>query len=225
MDVNLKADKRKVTGRKVKKLRSEGLVPANVYGNGVDSVSIQIVDTDFAKTYKVAGETSIVNLELDKEKRPVLIHNVQKHPVTGEVVHVDLLQVNLKKKVTTSVPVEIEGESPVEKSGAGTVVILLQELEIEALPMDIPEKFAIDATTLIEVDQTVKVGELKYDKSKVEVKVDAEEIVVKVEPPQKEEVIVAPVAETTEGEGEMPAEENKEETTESPEGEKPSEAQ
>lgn len=208
MDAILNATTRKVTGRKVKTLRKEGLVPGNVYGKAVASEAVQVKEKDFRDVYKEVGETGIVSLKIGKATKPVLIHNVQIHGVTGEPLHIDFLQVNLKEKVTTTVPVEVVGESPAQKSGLGTVVILLSEIEVESLPTDIPERFVIDATKLAEVDQVVKVSDLDYDRKKVEVQAELDEIVVKVEPPQKEEVIVqapAPEAEVgpaEEGEGE-----------------------
>lgn len=219
MDTILNAQARKITGRKVKTLRKDGLVPGNIYGKNVTSEAVQVKEKEFKGIYKEVGETGIVNLKVGKATKPVLIHNVQIHAVTGEPLHVDFMQVNLKEKVTTAVPVEVVGESPVQKSGLGTVVLLLDELEVESLPTDIPEKFVIDATKLTEVDQTIKVSDLDFDKKKVEVKAEADEIVVKVEPPQKEEVVVAPTPAPTEGaeaakEGEAPAE-----------GEKPAEGE
>lgn len=211
MDTILNAQARKITGRKVKTLRKEGLVPGNIYGKNITSEAVQVKEKEFKDVYKEVGETGIINLKVGKATKPVLIHNVQIHAVTGEPLHVDFMQVNLKEKVTTAVPVEVVGESPVQKSGLGTVVLLLDELEVESLPTDIPEKFVVDATKLTEVDQTIKVSDLDFDKKKVEVKAELDEIVVKVEPPQKEEVVVAPTPAPTEGaeavkEGETPAE-------------------
>lgn len=219
MDTILNAQARKITGRKVKTLRKEGLVPGNIYGKNITSEAVQVKEKEFKDVYKEVGETGIINLKVGKATKPVLIHNVQIHAVTGEPLHVDFMQVNLKEKVTTAVPVEVVGESPVQKSGLGTVVLLLDELEVESLPTDIPEKFVVDATKLTEVDQTIKVSDLDFDKKKVEVKAELDEIVVKVEPPQKEEVVVAPTPAPTEGaeavkEGETPAE-----------GEKPAEGE
>jgi len=208
--IALKVEKRKLTGRKVKRLRLEGLIPANVYGKKVKSEALQIPIKEFEKVFEKAGETTIVELTEGKLIRPVLIHDVQIHAVTNEPIHVDFMQVDLKEKVTATVPVEVEGESPAEKSGIGTLVQQLSEIEVEALPADLPEKFTVDATKLEEVDQAILVKDLNYDKSKVEVKSDLEAIVAKVEPPQKEEVIAPPVETIVEGEvpaeGETPAE-------------------
>jgi large subunit ribosomal protein L25 len=198
----LKAEERKITGRKVKKLRAQGILPANVYGKKSDSVSVQVPLADFQKIYKEVGETGLFTLQVGKAEKPVLIHNLQLNAKTEELLHVDFLQVDLKEKVEAEVPVELIGESPTEKQGIGTVVQQLNEIKVEALPGDLPEKFEVSIEGLVEVDQAIYVKDLKYDKSKVEIKDDLEAIVAKVEPPQKEEVVEAPAP----VEGEAPAE-------------------
>src|SRR4030042_6894198 len=211
--INLDAQVRKITGRKTKKLRLEGLLPANVFGKKVASLALQLKLTDFKKAFNEAGETALLNLKIAGEKgkieeRPVLISNVQKNPVSDEVIHVDFHQVDLKEKVTAPIPVEITGEAPAEKQGVGTVVHYLNEIEVEALPTDLPERFVVDISNLAEVDQAIYVKDLEYDKKKVEIKIDLETILVKVEPPQKEEVIApTPVEGEVPAEGGVPAEE------------------
>jgi large subunit ribosomal protein L25 len=199
----LKAEERKLSGRKVKTLRIKGFLPGNVYGKKIKSQAVQVDKKEFEILYKDVGETGLVTLEIGKEELPVLVNNVQKHPVTDEPIHIDFRQVDLKAKVAAEVPVEVTGESPAEKQGIGTVVQYLKEVEIEALPGDLLEKFEVDTSVLSEVDQAIYVKDLKVDKTKVEIKTNGDEIVVKVEPPQKEEVIEVPVAPA---EGEVPAE-------------------
>lgn len=226
MSKTLKAEERKVTGRKVKTLRSAGFIPGNVYGKSVKSVSVQVTSGDFSRAFKEVGETGLLELDLGKDKKPVLIHNIQKNPITGEAIHVDFFQVNLKEKVTASIPVELTGEAPAEKLGVGTAVQYVNEIEVEALPADLIEKFVADISALSEVDQAVYVKDLKYNKSKIEVKIDTEQIVVKIDAPQKEEelppVVEVPV-EGVEGEegvptegGETPAVEGQEGPKEAP---------
>lgn len=202
----LNADLRKITGRKVKKLRQEGLLPANVFGKKIKSESIQVIDKDFKVIYKEVGDTGLITLTVGKDEKPVLVHDVQVNPMTDEVIHVNFLQVDLKEKVEAEVPVELIGESPVEKQSLGTVVQYVNEIKVEALPTDLPEKFVVDTSELSEVDQAIYVKDLKVDRSKVEIKNDEDEIVVKVEPPQKEEVIeVVPVV-AVGAEGAVPVE-------------------
>jgi len=173
-------------GRKVKTLRESGRVPANVYGRKIDSLAVSVRLNDFRDVYEEVGETGLLELTIDGDVRTVLIGDVQVHPVSEEIIHVDFKQVDLKEKVTAQVPVEVVGESLVEKQGAGTLIQLLNELEVEALPADLPEKFEVDATSLTEVNQAVVVGDLKVKRG-VEIKAQKDEIVVKVEELRREE--------------------------------------
>jgi len=205
----LKAEKRKLFGRKIKSLRKEGILPANIYGKKVKSLAIQFPLNEFEKIYKEVGETGIIEVAVDKAKRPALIHNVQLDPVTDFPLHVDLLQVDLKEKVTTNVPVELIGESPAEKHGLGTVVQHLDEIEVEALPTDLPERFEVDTSKLEEVDNAIVVKDLEVDTKKIEIKSDPEQIIVKVEPLREEEEELPPAPseeEVVSEEGEAPVE-------------------
>lgn len=203
---SIKAEKRKVIGRKVKTLRREGILPANIYGKKIKSEAVRVNIKDFAEVFSKVGETGLIELVLEGKKRPVLIHNVQTDPITDMAVHADFFQVDLKEKVTAQIPVELTGESSTEKEGKGTVVQYIDEIEVEALPTDLLEKFEIDLTVLKEVDDAVKVEDLKVEKSKVDIKNEPDQIIVKVEPPRKEEEEVKPEPEEGEGE-ETPSEE------------------
>ncbi len=218
--VTLKASNRKILGRKVKTLRSKGILPGNVYGKKIKSFSIELSSKEFSKIFDKVGETGLIELQINSRKTPVLVTNVHLDPVSEQFLHVDFRQVDLKEKVTATVPLELVGESGAQKSGLGTVVQQLSEVEVEALPVDLPERFDVDISSLSEVDQAILIKELNYDRSKVEVKEDPEQIIVKVEPPQKEEeVLVPPPAPEAEAvEAETPTEEPK------PEEAKPQEA-
>jgi large subunit ribosomal protein L25 len=172
------------------------------------------------KEIKRERPSNIVDIALDGKNRPTLIHNVQTDPITDIPLHVDFLQVDLKQKVTAQVPIEIVGESPAEKQGVGTVVQHTDEVEVEALPTELPENFEIDASKLENVDDQVQVKDLTIDKSKVEVKDDAEKVIVKVEPLRKEEEVAPPPEETEEGEGEAEEGEEKKEGGEAEEEKK-----
>lgn len=216
----LKAEKRKIEGRKVKSLRSQGILPGNIFGKKIKSQAVQVDLKEFGKIYKEIGETGLLMLNVDAEEKPVLIHNLQLNPISDQPVHIDFLQVDLKEKVEADIPVELLGESPAEKQALGTVVQYVNELKAEALPADLPEKFEIDVIGLSEVDQSILVKDIKYDKSKIEIKSDLEAIVAKVEPPQKEEVVEAPAPAEGETavEGEAPAEGEPQGEEESAEG-------
>lgn len=199
----LSAQKREVSGRKVKKLRKEGMLPTNVYGRDIKSVAVQLSVDSFKKAFGQVGETGLVGLEVNGDSYPVLIHNVQKDPVTGEPLHADFMKVDLTQKVSATVPIEFTGESPIVRSGEGVIVRQMNEIEVEALPTDLPEKIIVDVSGLAMVDDAIKVADLQIDRDKVKLQADPEQIVVGVAPPTKEEEVAPPVAEVP-VEGEAP---------------------
>lgn len=188
----VKVEKRKVLGRKVGVLRRDGILPANIYGKKVSSLSIQLPLKEFQQVFEKAGETGLIDLQLDSETRPVLVSNIQYHPVTGIPLHVDFRQVDLKEKIEAQVPVELTGEAPAEKSGVGVLVQQLNEITVEALPTDLPEKLIVDVSKLENIDEAILVSDLVIDKEKVEIKAEPEQIVAKIEPPTKEEEVAPP---------------------------------
>ena len=214
----IKADKRVITGSKVKKIRREGLVPGNLFGKGIPSQAIQVTSKEFNRVYKEAGETSLiwVKVEGEEKERPTLVTSVHFNPVTGDKLHVDFHQVNLKEKVTANVPVEIVGESELINSNLAILSQSLNEIEVEALPTDIPESIIFDISSLKLVGDNLKVSDAKVP-SEVEIKTDPEQMVVSLQEPQKEEepLVVEEVSEEITGaetpaEGQTPAEgENK----------------
>ena len=212
----LKADVRTIKGRKVRVLRKQGILPTTVYGNGFEPVSIQVNAKELGAIFDHVGESGLVDLNLDGKDIPILFRNPQYHPVGGELVHVDCYKVNLKEKITTSVPVELVGEAPIVKAGM-ILVPVTEEVEVEALPTDLPEKIEVDISKLETLESQITVAELIVDRSKVEIKTAGDQLVVKVEAPKAEE---EPVAEEV-APGEVPATEQKAtETEESGEGEK-----
>ncbi len=193
----LNARKREIFGRKVKKLRQEGSLPANLFGKKTKSLSLQVDLKDFAKVYKDVGETGMVDLliEGEKESRPILISEVQVHPVNGWFLHADFRQVVLTEKIEATIPVELIGEAPAETQKLGILVQMLSEIEVEALPTDLPEHFQIDVSKLERVDEVILVKDIKVDRSKVEIKAEENQIVAKIEPLAKEEEVAPPPAE------------------------------
>jgi large subunit ribosomal protein L25 len=182
----ISAQVRTVLGRKVKHLRKSGFSPATVYGKGFTPISIQIITKELEKIYEQVGESGLVNLNLDKQSLPILFRNPQYHPVSGDLIHVDCYKVNLKEKITTAVPIELIGESFAVKEG-NILVPVTEEVEVEALPTDLPESIIVDISALENVDSVITVADLQVDRSKVEILTDAEQVIVKVEPPKEEE--------------------------------------
>jgi large subunit ribosomal protein L25 len=188
----IKAESRSVLGRKVKKLRKKGFVPATVYGKGLESKSIQFVAIELEKMFQELGESTLVEVNLDeKEKIPVLFRNPQYHPVEENLLHIDCYKVNLKEKITATVPLEFVGESLAVKNG-NVLVTVTDEVEIEALPADLPEKIEVDLSVLEALESTITIKDLKIDTSKLTMITDTEQLIVKVEEP-KEEIIEEPV--------------------------------
>lgn len=179
--VTLNAQKRTVVGRKVKKLRKGGFVPGNLFGKKVKSQAVQVTEKEFSPIFSKAGETSLVELMIDKQAHPVLIQNVSYHAVTGFPLHIDFFQVDLKEKVQTRVPLVFIGESSAVKDKVGVLLHILSEVEIEALPADLPEKIEVDINNLKAVGDTIKVSDLKVS-DKIKILSDVNLELVKVAP-------------------------------------------
>ena len=186
----LNAQARKVVGRKVKKLREKGLLPANIYGKNVKSEAVTVNLKDFQKIYAKAGKTGIVELKVEKEEkeRPVLIHNLQLHPVTDTPLHADFYQISLKEKIKAAVPVMVIGQSPAVVNKEGLLLTILTEIEVECLPTDLPEKIEVDASKLTKVNEEIKVVNLTVDRTKVTVLTNSGLVVCKISSLITEEV-------------------------------------
>jgi large subunit ribosomal protein L25 len=189
---------RTVTGRRVKNLRKAGLTPATIYGHKFEAISIELSTLELNKIFAHAGESSLVEIVIGENTYPIIFKNPQFHPISSDLIHIDCYKVNLKEKITTTVPVELVGESPAEKTG-NTVMHILNEVEIEALPSDLPEKIEVDITGLVEVDNKITVAELNIDRSKVEIKNDPEQVVVIIEAQRVEEEPIEVAEEVTPG--------------------------
>lgn len=170
---------RTVFGRHVKNLRKQGIVPASVYGKNVKSVSLSVKLDDAVKVIQEAGESGLVELSVGKDKKPVLIHAIQRDPVSGVPLHIEFFQVDLKQKVHANVPVEFTGESPTVSQKQGVLLTILDEIEVEALPRDLPEKITVDTSGLTSVESEIRVRDLALP-SGVTVVTDGGLTVVKV---------------------------------------------
>jgi len=214
----LKATKRELFGKKVDRLRKEGILPASVYGKGFESISIQADAKRVTGLFEELGESGLFDVEIEEGKSlPVLFKNPQIHPVTGKLVHVDLYKVDLSQKITAEVPVVIIGEAPIIKLG-NVLVHITNEVEVEALPTDLPEKIEVDVSKLESLEDMITVADLDIDKELVTMLTAPEQIVVKAEEPKEEEVEM--VEAPPEVEGAEEGAETSEETTEATEEKK-----
>lgn len=187
----LKVEKRTLLGRKVKQLRRQGLVPANIFGNKISSIAVQVDTKIFSKIFEDVGETGIVEISVDETKYPSLITGFAQDPVTGDILHVDFHNVSLKEKVTATIPVHIVGEAPAVKDQGGILNQSLHEIEVEALPTDLPEAIEVDVTHLMNIGDGITISDLKIS-DKLEVKIDVETTVLVINEPAKEEVVETP---------------------------------
>jgi large subunit ribosomal protein L25 len=157
----LSVEKRTVFGKQLKKLRREGILPANVYGKNIESTAVQIPFKDFMNVYSRVGSTGLIELTVDGKKHPVLVHNIAIHTLTNDPIHADFFIVNLKEKISAHVPLVAEGESAAVTEKKGMMLQLINEVEIEALPADLPESIHVDVTTLNEVGDQILVESIK----------------------------------------------------------------
>lgn len=201
--ITFKTQPRTVTGKKVGALRRAGLVPGNISGDLDKTVPVSVDARSFAKIYEQVGDTGLFYITVDGEKadRPVLVDDVQLDPISAEVIHVVFRQVNLTEKISAEVPVELMGDVEIKDA---LVVLLHDVVEVEALPQDLPEKFEIDVTKFTKVGDMVAYKDLDFDRSKVTLTIDEEQLDEPVAMVQeiKEEVepVEAAPAEATEGE-------------------------
>jgi large subunit ribosomal protein L25 len=184
-DVQLSVDPRNVTGKKVKSLRRQGIIPAHLYGRETDSLALQAEKQSIIGLLRSAGPNAIIDLRINGEGEPrsVVLRGVQRDPVTDELVHIDFFQISLTEKLRADVPLVIVGESPGVQIQGGLLLHSLDHLTIEALPTEIPARIEVDVSVLEEIDSALFVRDLAVP-GNVEVLSDPDQVVVKVEPPK-----------------------------------------
>lgn len=199
---SITAEKRSVTGKKVKNLRKQGILPVNLYGKKVKSQSLQVPVIEFSKLYKEAGNTGLIEVTVKGDSKPhsSLIENVQIHPILDTVLHADFHEVSLTEKLTVAVPITLTGTSPIAEKHQGVLLQLMDEIEIEALPTDIPEEIVIDISGLDEIGKEITTAAIKESKTFKLVN-EEDEVIVRINPLEKEEE-PAPAPAPAEGEAE-----------------------
>ncbi len=176
--VVLKVTPRKVLGKKVKQLRKEGILPANIYGKEVKSQAVELPKKEFEKAFKEVGETGLLDLQVGGKITPVLIHNVQTD-YHNNPLHADFFAVNLKEKVKTMVPLELTGEPKAVTDKLGLLMQIMSEVEVEALPEDLPEKIEIDVAFLAAVDEQITIADIKANAG-VAILTDPAQVIAKI---------------------------------------------
>ena len=193
-------------GKRAKRLRRTGVLPANVYGRGLESVAVQMPHRGAEDLLAAHGLNSLIEIEVEGEarERPVVVRSVQRHPLTRELQHVDFWQVDLMREMQAMVPVTLTGEAPAVQTYQGIVITGADRVSVQALPADIPGHFEIAIDGLEELDEQLTVADLDLPEG-VTVLTEPDIMLVRVQPPRKIEDAVEE-AELLEGEEGEPAE-------------------
>jgi large subunit ribosomal protein L25 len=196
--IQIKAEARAVIGKQVRGLRRAGLIPAVVYGAGMQPTAIELKAREAERALARATGATLFDLELGGEIHKVLVREVQRHSIRRNVRHVDFLKVAMDQLIRAVVPIELIGEAPAVKTLGGVLVTTVQAIEVEALPADLPDRITISIDVLEKIDDRVTVGDLALGKG-VKVLTSADDVVARViyqaveviEEPVKEAVAVA----------------------------------
>ncbi len=187
-DVQLTVAPRELRGKRVRFLRREGWLPANIYGQGEPSVAVQVMAQDIGDLLRHGGGNQLCDLVVDGKPmpHPVVIRRVQRDPVTRGFLHVDFLRVSLTAAMTATVPLVFVGESPAIKNEGGTLVQSLNAVTVSALPGNVPQQIEVDLAFFNEMETTLHVSDLVAP-PKVEIVADGATAVAKVAAPRLRE--------------------------------------
>ena len=188
MDVQtLRLDHRVVTGKKVRRLRRKGVIPVHLYGAAIEPKNLQTDDRTLNRLLLQVGSNVPVSVEFDDQEMEnvCFVREVQRHPVTERVIHVDFLRVDVSQTISAEVPLTLTGTSTAVTEMAGTLLLNVQSLSIEALPMRMPAEISVDISPLVDFDSSLFVKDIEVP-GDVVVLNDPEEAIVRVAPPRLE---------------------------------------
>lgn len=175
-------------------MRKQGLIPAELYGRGISNEHIAVPVKEFVKVLKSAGENTVINVMIDGKPRPALIYEVDKDPLTGAFLNVDFYQVRMDEQIQTEVPVVFIGDAPAVKEFGGILIKAMQEIKVEALPMNLPRQIDVSLAGLDALNKSIYVRDLKQIEG-VKFLVGPDTVIVTVkEPTVEEEKVEAPAA-------------------------------
>ena len=192
MTATLYAEARTERGKRLRRLRAAGKLPAVLYGPKEVSVALSLLLREFEKVFREAGESTVITLAGLDEDKDVLVQDIAYDPVTSAPVHVDFYAIEKGKKVTVNVPLEFIGEAPVEKIG-GVLTRVLYELEIEAMPKDLPHQIEIDVSSITGFDSQITVADISAPAGVVILNAPEEVVVVAEEAKEEAEAPVEQV--------------------------------
>ena len=195
---------RTVTGKKVRFLRREGMVPVHFYGRGVDSLALQVAAATLRRVIVSAGANVPVKVNIDGRdgEEICFLRDAQRHPVSEDLLHVDFYRVDVDRPVRAEVPVILDGEAPAVRNLGGVLLQAFNSLEVEALPLNMPAAFHIDVTGLEDFEMAMRIGDIPAAEGVTILRED-EEVLARVAPPrieEEEEEVVDELEEGVEGE-------------------------
>lgn len=200
-DLALRAERRTAMGKRVRALRRQGLVPANLYWRRQETIPLQFPQRELENFLAHHHGTAVVRISFNGQERPALIKHIQRHPTSDRLLHVTFQQVALTEKLRAEVPLHFVGEAPAAKARGGTLLHNLTAVEVEALPHDLPSMLEVDVSSLVDFDAAIHVRDLTPPAG-VTILEDPEELVAKVVPPAVEAEGVEEAAPTPEVVGE-----------------------
>ncbi|MCX6760483.1 MAG: 50S ribosomal protein L25 [Candidatus Nealsonbacteria bacterium] len=156
----ISANIRKEVGRQTNKLRSKGILPAVLYGPKTETLSLEVDEKDFEKIFQEEGESSLISLELEKKKFLVLIHAIEIDAISKKTIHVDFYQPRLDEEISAEVPLVFTGESVAVKELGGTLIKNIHEIEVKALPQNLPHEIKVDLGKLKTFEDNILIKDL-----------------------------------------------------------------
>ena len=211
-NLSLKANKRDAVGKKTRFLRRQGVTPTHLFGHGIKSLALQCDTAELQHIIAQGGTTHLIDISIEDEKKPrsAFIREIQKDPLSGQLLHVDFYQVKKTEKMTADIPIILVGEAPAVKSKENMVEQLLTHLGVSCLPDKIPPQIEVDISNLEEAGQAIHVSDISLD-PEITVTTDAEQPVVKISRVRAAAALEAEeaaeeAAEAAEGEAEEAAE-------------------
>jgi large subunit ribosomal protein L25 len=199
--ISLDVGPRDVLGKNVKTLRRTGMTPVHLYGRGMPSRALQANSSTVTKIVNQVGHNIplYLNLEGSREQNLVFVREVQHHPLTNRILHVDFYQVDVTQRIKGEVPIILLGEAPAVRTHLGILMQTLHQLSVECLPLEMPERIEIDISGLKELEQGIRVSDFTPGPG-ITVLSDSEELIVRVGAPRVVEEVEKPAAVPTEEE-------------------------
>ena len=158
---SLSLEPRTVTGKNVKRLRREGLVPASICGKGIQSETFQLDAKTFDAVYRRVGRSALIDLQLPSGTQSAFVRQVQRHPVSQQYLHVDFRIVDLRIEMTADVPIVAVGENPLIERGDGILMLGHSTVHVKGLPADLPQQVEIDISRIKDFTTSLHVRDLE----------------------------------------------------------------